>query len=182
LDANLSLTRYCHTAAAAHLPSCHPLLSSQQPKAAKPHSADDATIAAVEVSHRYNQVYKVWQNRSSEANATYTITVAELNNLTSSKLGGPKYYNKLVLLSFTAADSTKANVAVAADGQSLVVSPVPNKKGHIKNVIPVVFEAVANGTLSARGGKHQPAVPPTGTFNATGLIELMLCEYTAILV
>jgi hypothetical protein len=161
--------------------SSTPALASQQPKNAKPHSAEDASIAAAEVSHRYNQVYKVWQNRSADANATYTITVAELNNATASKLGGPKYFNKLVLLSIRDADSTKANIAVAADGQSLTVSPVPSRKGHIKNVIPIVFEGVANGTLPARGGKHQPAVPPAGPFNATGLIELLLCECLALL-
>jgi hypothetical protein len=133
------------------------------------------------VSHRYNQVYKVWQNRSADANATYTITVAELNNATASKLGGPKFFNKLVLLSIRDADSTKANIAVAADGLSLTVSPVPSKKGHIRNVIPVVFEGVANGTLPARGGKHQPVVPPAGPFNATGLIELLLCECLAMM-
>jgi hypothetical protein len=128
------------------------------------------------VSHHYNQVYKVWQNRSSNANATYTITVAELNNSTASKLGGPMFFNKLVLLSIREADSTKANIAVAADGLSLTVSPVADRKGHVKNVIPIVFEGVANSTLPARGGKHQPVVPPAGAFNATGLIELLLCE------
>ncbi|KAF6265243.1 hypothetical protein COO60DRAFT_1697836 [Scenedesmus sp. NREL 46B-D3] len=157
------------------------VITVAQPKAAKPRPVHDATTAtATEVSHRYNQVYRVWQNRSSEANATYTISVAELNNLTSSKLGGPRFYNKLVLLSISEADSTKANIAVAADGLSLTVSPVANSKGRIKNVIPIVFEGVANGTVNsskqlvARGGKHQPAVPPAGPFNATGLIELLL--------
>ncbi|WIA30133.1 hypothetical protein OEZ86_000226 [Tetradesmus obliquus] len=163
-----------HAPAVGTIINATQVITVAQPRVAKPHSAEDASIAAAEVTHRYNQVYKVWQNRSAEANATYTITVAELNNLTSSKLGGPKFYNKLALLSFTEADSTKANIAVAADGLSLTVSPIANKKDHIKNVIPIVFEGVANGTLPARGGKHQPAVAPAGPFNATGLIELML--------